>query len=115
MFEKIVNVINTLHGFNLYPEVALFCLCAYFIVRQWLKIINIRYSIYIPIIAAFIGEYAFTPKIEDFQDVVMFIVLSTIQAGFAVGLYSMADKYGVVDKIGGWVGNKFKKQEGENI
>lgn len=106
MIETFKNVILTLHGFNLYPEVALFCLCAYFIVRQWLKIIDIRYSIYIPIIASFIGEYAFTPKIADAQDVVMFFVLSVIQAGVAVGAYSMADKYGLMDKLGGLISRK---------
>lgn len=106
MIETVKNVVLTLHGFNLFPEVALFCLCAYFIVRQWLKIINIKYSIYIPIIAAFIGEYAFAPQFKDFQDVVMFFVLAMIQAGVAVGVYSMADKYNLPDKLGSLISRK---------
>lgn len=106
MIETFKNVILTLHGFNLFPEVALFCLAVYFIARQWLKIINLRYAIYIPVIASFIGEYAFTPVIEDFQDVVMFFVLAMIQAGVAVGVYSMADKYNLPDKLGALISRK---------
>lgn len=110
MIETFKNVLVTLHSLNFFPEVALFALAAYFIVRQWLKAVNPRYAIYIPIIASLLGEYAFTSELKDMQDCLMMFVLGVIQAGVAVGIYSMADKYGLMDKVGDAISKRFGGQ-----
>lgn len=105
---ELLNTWIMLHAVGFYPEITLFALAIYFLVRQWFNI-KLRFTIYIPIIVSFIGEFIFVcPK--NLQDFLINIIWAFVQAGLVTGIYSMADKYNLMDKLGGFIGTKVGKK-----
>ena len=112
MLDSIKNVWLTLHAVNLFPEVAGAALAAYFIFRHMMGW-DARKAVWIPVGISFISQAAFAwPK--DAQGIFMCVTMGIFQAGVAMGLYSMADKYGWIDKVGRLVGKKIDEKGGKD-
>jgi hypothetical protein len=113
MLEEIHNVWLTLRGMNIYLEVIAAAFFAYFWLRG-VKDINPKVSTWIPFIVSLIGQFAY--EIQDnvakkeammnVGDFVMAIFMAFFTGGAASMVYSMADKYGWIDKVGVAVGKK---------
>ena len=98
MLEQIQNVWTTMRAVNLFPEVILLSLGAYFVAKDKMGIEASR-ATYVPLALAFIGQIAFAwPK--DLQDVFMDLTMGLVNSFLAIGLYSFADKFGLIDKLG---------------
>lgn len=98
MMAEITNVWSTMRAVNLFPEVILLSLGCYFIVKDKVGL-DPKKATYIPLALAFVGQLAFAwPK--DLQDVVMDFTMGLLNSFLAIGLYSFADKFGLLDKLG---------------
>lgn len=96
--DTIMNIWNTMRAVNLFPEVIALALGCYFIVKDKMGL-DPRKATYVPLALAFIGQLAFSwPK--DAQDVVMDLTMGLLNSFLAIGLYSFADKFGLLDKLG---------------
>lgn len=97
MIESIQNVYRLMWAVNLFPEVMLAALAAYFIVRQRYDVE--KWAVWIPVGISFIGQLSFAwPK--NTQDIFTCFTMGWVQAGIAIGCYSFLDKYGIMDRAG---------------
>ena len=110
MLESIKNIWQTLNAVGFFPAVTLTAFGLYFILIQWLKM-DKRKAAPWPMIVSFIGQLSLAwpqdrPVVGIVPDVVNIIYMGIAQAVAAVGIYSFADKYGLMDKLGGILGKK---------
>lgn len=95
--ETINILYATLKAVQLFPEVALAALGAYFIVRQRYDVE--KWAVWIPVGISFIGQLSFAWP-SNMQGAFMCFTMGWVQAGIAIGAYSFLDKYGITDKLG---------------
>lgn len=108
--ETVMSVYSTLRAVQLFPEVMLAALAAYFIIRQRYDN-SAKWAVWVPVGISFVGQLSFAwPK--DAQDVFMGFTMGWVQAGIALGVYSFLDKYGITDRIGKIVQKKIDDQGG---
>lgn len=108
MLESIQNVYKLLWAVNLFPEVMLAALAAYFITRQRYDS-SAKWAVWIPVGISFVGQLAFDwPK--NAQGWFTCFTMGWIQAGMALGIYSFADKYGLMDRAGKIVQKKMDSE-----
>lgn len=113
MLEEIRNVWLSLRGMNIYVEVIAAAFFAYFWLRG-VKDINPKIATWIPFIVSLVGQVAYMvqdnlAKHEPAMgtgDGIMALFMAFFTGGAASMVYSMADKYGWIDKIGNAVGKK---------
>jgi hypothetical protein len=109
MLESIQNTYSILKAVQLFPEVMLAALAAYFIVRQ--RYDNAKWAVWLPVSISFIGQASFAwPK--STQDAFMCFTMGWVQAGIAIGAYSFLDKYGITDRLGKIVQKKIDEKGG---
>lgn len=112
MLESAQNVYNILKAVQLYPEVMLAALAAYFITRQRYDA-SAKWAIWVPVGISFVGQLAFSwPKTA--QDLFMGFTMGWVQAGMAIGAYSFLDKYGITDRMGRIVQKKLEDKGADN-
>jgi hypothetical protein len=109
MSEAIKNVYQMMWAVNLFPEVMLAALAAYFIVRQRYDLA--KWAVWVPVIISFIGQLAFAGPVST-QDAFACFTMGWVQAGLAIGAYSFLDKYGIMDRAGRIVQKKMDTEEG---
>lgn len=97
MLESIHTVYGIMKAVQLYPEVMLAAIAAYFIIRQ--RYDAERWSVWVPVVISFIGQLAYAWP-NDLQGAFMCFTMGWVQAGLAIGGYSFLDKYGITDRIG---------------
>lgn len=116
--QAIENFWMTLRGMNIYLEVTVAAFAAYFWVRHMMNW-SLKVSVWIPLLVCFLGQIAYT--LQDLSakndslgidDGFMIIFMSFFQAGMASMFYSVAEKYGLIDKLGMMLGKKIDKIEG---
>ncbi len=112
MFASVQNVWITLRGMNIYLEVPIAAFFAYFMIRHMMEI-DIMKAIWIPLIVCFLGETAYTlQSINDahakfvLEDAFMILFMTAFQSGASYMMYSIAEKYGLIDKFGAMLGKK---------
>lgn len=112
MIESIKNVWLTLRGMNIYLEVTLAAFAAYFWIRHMMEM-DVKKAVWLPIIVCILGQAAYALKDiatrnDHFglDDAVMVLFMALFQAGIASMIYSIAEKYGWIDKLGAMVGKK---------
>ena len=113
MLEEIKNVWLSLRGMNIYLEVIVGAFFAYFWLRG-VKDINPKVATWIPFLVSLVGQFAYEiqdnvargQRIMNVADFVMAIFMAFFTGGAASMVYSMADKYGWIDKAGVAIGKK---------
>jgi hypothetical protein len=109
MFESIKNIWLTLNAIGFFPMVTITGFVLYFLMIQWF-LVEKKLSAEFVLAVSFIGQLAFDwPK--TMPDIVNVIFMSFAQAVAAIGLYSFADKYGLMDKIGKLIGRKIENEK----
>lgn len=111
ILKSITDVYGVMKFLQLFPEVMLAALAAYFIVRQRYGLE--RWSVWVPVGISFIGQLSFAWP-GTFQQGFMCFTMGWIQAGIAIGAYSFLDKYGIMDRAGKLVQRKIDSAEGGN-
>lgn len=109
--ETAMSVYNTLRAVQLFPEVMLAALAAYFIIRQRYDN-SAKWAVWVPVVISFVGQLSFAWP-EDAQDIFMGFTMGWVQAGIALGVYSFLDKYGIPDRVGKFVQKKIDDKAGE--
>lgn len=109
MIEYLKNIWLTLNAIGFYPAVMLTGFGLYFILVQWLGMDKKKSAPWI-LIVSFVGQLAFVQPKTMF-DIVNVIFMGMAQAVAAIGIYSFADKYGLMDKFGKMIGRKIEKDE----
>lgn len=116
MIEDFKNVFMTLRGMNIYLEVILGAFLAYFWLRG-VKDMNPKLATWIPFGVALLGQFAYEIQdnvskgqaIMNTADFIMALFMAFFTGGAASMVYSMADKYGWIDKVGVAIGKKIDK------
>ena len=112
MLESIQNVYATMKAVQLFPEVMLAALAAYFITRQRYDS-SAKWAVWIPVGISFVGQLAFAWP-SNAQGAFTCFTMGWIQAGLAIGAYSFLDKYGIMDRAGKIVQKKMDEKGAEN-
>ncbi len=112
MIEAIKNVWLTLRGMNIYIEVTLAAFLAYFWLRHMMDV-DVKKAVWIPVLVCLLGQVAYALQglaerggkfgLDDFF---MILFMTAFQAGAASMIYTVAEKYGLVDKFGAMLGKK---------
>jgi hypothetical protein len=112
MLESIKNVWLSLRGMNFYLEVTMAAFVAYFWLRHIMDI-DIKKAVWVPFLVSLIGQFAYglqhAAEIKEtfgLDDVLMAAFMALLQGGLASMAYSMAEKYGWIDRLGAMVGKK---------
>lgn len=116
MFEALKNVWLQLRGMNIYVEVTFAAFLAYFFIRHMLEV-DVKKAVWVPVLVSFLGQLAYTLQALasghdhfDIADGVMVLFMTLFQAGMASMMYTVAEKYGLIDKIGAILGKKLDDQ-----
>lgn len=112
MLDSIHNVWLTLRGMNFYLEVTLAAFVTYFWLRHIMDI-DVKKAVYVPVLVSVLGQFAYgiqgsveKKEVFGFDDVIMALFMSLLQAGLASMIYTMAEKNGWIDKLGVFFGKK---------
>lgn len=115
--ETAKNIWLTLRGMNIYLEVTVAAFAAYFWIRHMMEV-DVKKAVWLPILVCLLGQAAYAlqdiaTRNDHFgiDDAVMVAFMALFQAGVASMIYSIAEKYGWIDKLGALVGKKIDSQE----
>ena len=119
MFESLKNVWLSLRGMNFYLEVTAAAFVAYFWLRHIMDV-DIKKVVWVPFLVSLIGQFAYglqhTTEIKEpfgFDDVLMAAFMALLQGGLASMVYTMAEKYGWINKLGSLIGKKIEAPNGQ--
>jgi len=98
MLEQVQNIWLIMKAVNIFPEVILLSLGAYFVAKDKVGMDPSK-ATYVPMAIAFIGQMAFAWP-QNTQAVFMDLTMGLVNSFLAIGLYSFADKFGLIDKLG---------------
>ena len=107
MLESIKNIWLTLNAIGFFPMVTITGFILYALMVQWFGA-DKKTSAEFVLLISFIGQLAFDWPIT-MQDGINVIFMGFAQAVASIGLYSFADKYGLMDKIGRLIGKKIEE------
>lgn len=120
MIESIKNVWMMLRGMNIYLEVTIAAFFVYFFVRNMTSM-DIKKAVWVPIAVCFLGQLAYTLQALtaghdsfDLADGIMVVFMSFFQAGMSAMAYSIAEKNGLIDKLGRILGKKLDEKGGSD-
>src|SRR3990172_8769793 len=107
MLESIKNIWLTLNAIGFFRMVTITGFILYALMVQWFGA-DKKTSAEFVLLISFIGQLAFDWPIT-MQDGINVIFMGFAQAVASIGLYSFADKYGLMDKIGRLIGKKIEE------
>lgn len=110
MIKLILDNLELLHGAYFYPEIAIVCFLVYFVLRQrWNP--EGTWSILATIPLSLLGELAFSwPTSKQGWSLALF--MAAAQWGIGTAAYSLADKYGWMDRLGKRIARKIDNSGG---
>jgi hypothetical protein len=121
MLESIKNVWFTLRGMNIYVEVPVAAFFAYFFIRHMMDM-EVKKAVWVPVLVCLIGQLAYTlqalaagKESFDMADAIMVLFMALFQSGLSSMAYTIAEKNGLIDKLGIILGKKLDEKGGANV
>jgi len=107
MVQFIKEWLEPFHSVYFYPEIAAGCFLLYFVLYQKYPD-KVKWTVWAALPLSFSGSLAFFTWPQGGQAWNLVIFWSTVQWALGISAYSLADKYGWMDKIGSRIAAKAK-------
>lgn len=106
MLDSIYKAWVTFRAMHIYLEVTLAAFAAYYWLRHIVEI-DIKKVVWVPFFVAWVGQVAFVMQycneineLFRLDDLIMTSFMAMLQGGVASMIYTIAEKYKLIDKIG---------------
>lgn len=98
MLQQIKNVWDIMGAVQLFPSIIILGLGLYFVAKDKMGI-DPKKAPLVPLVINVIAQFGFAWP-TGAQDIVMNLSMGLANACISIGIYSAADKYGLMDKLG---------------